>query len=168
MTRFKLLLAAAAFSTVAFAGNASAMTYVCGPAIGACSFDGETGGYSNIKRAPTVAASDTFSILFASAGEAVLTFTTAKLVFTNVLFNGFSFTPVGGVDYIFNIATAGSYDLIVSATNPSTTVTSSYSGTIDFVAAPSVPEPATWALMLGGLALVGSSMRRRQTAVSFV
>jgi len=32
---------------------------------------------------------------------------------------------------------------------------------------PAVPEPATWALMLGGFALVGSAMRRRSTAVSF-
>jgi hypothetical protein len=32
---------------------------------------------------------------------------------------------------------------------------------------PAVPEPATWALMLGGFAIVGSAMRRRSTAVSF-
>lgn len=30
-----------------------------------------------------------------------------------------------------------------------------------------VPEPATWAMMLGGMALIGSAMRRRKTAVSF-
>ena len=30
-----------------------------------------------------------------------------------------------------------------------------------------VPEPATWAMMIGGFALVGSAMRRRATAVSF-
>lgn len=34
-------------------------------------------------------------------------------------------------------------------------------------AAPAVPEPATWAMMIGGLALVGFSMRRRKVAVSF-
>ncbi len=32
---------------------------------------------------------------------------------------------------------------------------------------PAVPEHATWALMLGGFALVGSAMRRRSMAVSF-
>ncbi len=32
---------------------------------------------------------------------------------------------------------------------------------------PPVPEPATWAMMIGGLGLVGASMRRRKTAVSF-
>lgn len=30
-----------------------------------------------------------------------------------------------------------------------------------------VPEPATWAMMIGGLGLVGASMRRRKVAVSF-
>ncbi|MGF7170117.1 hypothetical protein FHS91_001794 [Sphingobium xanthum] len=30
-----------------------------------------------------------------------------------------------------------------------------------------VPEPTTWAMMIGGLALVGASMRRRKVAVSF-
>ncbi len=34
-------------------------------------------------------------------------------------------------------------------------------------AAPAVPEPATWAMMIGGLALAGLQMRRRKTAVSF-
>ncbi len=30
-----------------------------------------------------------------------------------------------------------------------------------------VPEPATWAMMIGGFALAGAAMRRRKTAVSF-
>jgi len=32
---------------------------------------------------------------------------------------------------------------------------------------PPIPEPATWALMIGGFALVGLAMRRRKVAVSF-
>ena len=32
---------------------------------------------------------------------------------------------------------------------------------------PAVPEPASWAMMIGGLAVVGSAMRRRKTEVSF-
>jgi hypothetical protein len=37
------------------------------------------------------------------------------------------------------------------------------------IAAPgaAVPEPATWAMMIGGFALAGAAMRRRQTAVRF-
>jgi subtilisin-like proprotein convertase family protein len=37
----------------------------------------------------------------------------------------------------------------------------------DLVTPPAVPEPATWAMMLGGMMIVGSAMRRRKTAVSF-
>jgi hypothetical protein len=36
-----------------------------------------------------------------------------------------------------------------------------------FLIGGAVPEPATWGMMIGGLALVGASMRRRKVAVSF-
>ena len=36
-----------------------------------------------------------------------------------------------------------------------------YSGTLDFVPNAAVPEPATWAMLILGFALVGFSMRRR-------
>lgn len=39
----------------------------------------------------------------------------------------------------------------------------SYSGTLNF--APNVPEPATWALMIGGFAFAGAAMRRRAVRV---
>lgn len=32
---------------------------------------------------------------------------------------------------------------------------------------PAVPEPATWAMMIGGFALVGASLRKRRTSVRF-
>lgn len=35
------------------------------------------------------------------------------------------------------------------------------------VSAPAVPEPTTWALMIGGFALAGAAMRRRAAAVRF-
>ncbi|HWJ69492.1 MAG TPA: PEPxxWA-CTERM sorting domain-containing protein [Sphingobium sp.] len=38
---------------------------------------------------------------------------------------------------------------------------------IDNVSMTAVPEPATWALLIAGFALVGVSMRRRHTMVSF-
>jgi hypothetical protein len=40
------------------------------------------------------------------------------------------------------------------------------SGSVSPLAA-AVPEPATWAMMIGGLAMVGASMRRRKVAISF-
>ena len=40
----------------------------------------------------------------------------------------------------------------------------SYTGTISFA---SVPEPATWAIMILGLGAVGYSMRRRTVKVAF-
>ena len=36
-----------------------------------------------------------------------------------------------------------------------------------FGEAAAVPEPATWAMMIGGMGLAGGAMRRRRTAVSF-
>lgn len=38
---------------------------------------------------------------------------------------------------------------------------------IDNVSMTAVPEPATWALLIAGFALVGVSMRRRHTSISF-
>jgi hypothetical protein len=30
-----------------------------------------------------------------------------------------------------------------------------------------VPEPASWAMMIGGFAIVGAAMRRRRTSIAF-
>jgi hypothetical protein len=38
---------------------------------------------------------------------------------------------------------------------------------LDGVVGGAIPEPASWAMMIGGLALVGVAMRRRKVAVSF-
>ncbi len=35
---------------------------------------------------------------------------------------------------------------------------------VDFFGGPGVPEPATWALMMGGMALTGAALRRRRTS----
>ena len=39
--------------------------------------------------------------------------------------------------------------------------------TLSITAPPAVPEPATWAMIVGGLCLVGVQIRSRRTAVSF-
>lgn len=42
-----------------------------------------------------------------------------------------------------------------------------FGGALDNVAISSVPEPASWAMMIGGFGLVGANLRRRRTAVRF-
>jgi hypothetical protein len=43
----------------------------------------------------------------------------------------------------------------------------SFAGLWDEESVQAVPEPTTWAMMIGGLSLVGLQMRRRKTTVSF-
>jgi hypothetical protein len=165
MIHFKRAFAAAALVGASFGvvGSANAAEFFCTPAPGQCSFDGTTGGYSNVKREAGETASDIFHILVDESGQLVLTFTTAKLTFDSASFAGVTFTPVSGQEYLFNIATAGTYDLIVTASN-TTNTTASYSGTIDVAA---VPEPAMWGMMIGGFAMGGAALRRRRaTAVA--
>lgn len=38
---------------------------------------------------------------------------------------------------------------------------------VDFVGRSAVPEPATWAMMVGGLGIVGATLRRRRTTLAF-
>ncbi|UAK23702.1 PEPxxWA-CTERM sorting domain-containing protein [Sphingomonas nostoxanthinifaciens] len=74
----------------------------------------------------------------------------------------------GNVDQIFSLAGEGITSLSVLAVE-TTGVGPAYDFAIDNVtAAGAVPEPAAWALMLGGFGLVGTAMRRRQrTTVRF-
>lgn len=160
MKRLKTIFASAAMIAGAYAmtGTAQAATYVCDGST-VCSFDGTTGGFSNVRRTAGVTASDTFKISLPSAGQAKLTFTTANLTFLSASFNGVTFTPVAGVETIFNIAAGGTYDLIVSVRNTTNRV-ASYSATIDFVA---VPEPAAWGMMIAGVGMAGAALRRRRS-----
>ena len=72
----------------------------------------------------------------------------------------------GSGDYGLNLA----YNIGTLATGSSVTLTYAYSvGTnIEVVGPPTggVPEPATWALMLGGFGFVGAAMRRRTSTVA--
>ncbi|MHA6720045.1 FxDxF family PEP-CTERM protein [Sphingomonas sp. RS6] len=166
MFNFKRVATVAAFAVSAFgiAGSANAAEFMCTPAPGQCSFDGTTGGYSNVKRAAGETASDIFHILVDAPGQLILTFTTAKLTFDSATFAGVTFSPVAGQEYLFNIATAGTYDLLLTVSNPTSTV-ASYSGTIDVAA---VPEPAMWGMMIGGFAMGGMALRRRRSTAAAV
>lgn len=91
--------------------------------------------------------------------------TISSLYINGVLYNvpatgsGQSLT-VGGIPI-----TAGALNTI-RVVGTSGTRGGSYSGTATF-SATSVPEPASWAMMLGGFGLMGAALRRRAMRVSF-
>ena len=87
-----------------------------------------------------------------------------------VLFNGNqvanSYTgPQGWTHYVFALGTATGSDTITfrgrndPAYNALTNVSVTQSA--------AVPEPASWALMLGGFGLVGGALRSRKSTVAF-
>jgi len=86
--------------------------------------------------------------------------------FTSITFNGAAgtFENVGGTSTasFTNVPlTGGRQTLVISG---SSTGGASYSGEVS-VLANAVPEPATWALMLMGFGLVGTSLRGRRRNV---
>jgi len=97
------------------------------------------------------------SFTFKSNDNSVITFTSDFLDFTNVVDKDFSFS-FSGASPSFN-APVGSSSRSLS-----------FSGSGTFASDPAplvvggVPEPASWALMLGGFGLLGATMRARKTA----
>lgn len=80
----------------------------------------------------------------------------------------------GWIQANYSIVDEGNYTLVFGVTNWSDSGYQSglaFDGlTIDdepIDPTPPVPEPATWAMMIGGFALVGSTMRRRKLRVTF-
>ncbi len=93
------------------------------------------------------------------------------LDFKSVTFNGdiIPITSFGGFveiasGFLIPVANGVLNELIITGTGRGN---GSYGGNVTFVPAPQVPEPASWALMIGGLGLVGMSLRRRALKVSF-
>ncbi|HMI20940.1 MAG TPA: NF038132 family protein [Sphingomonas sp.] len=78
----------------------------------------------------------------------------------------------GWIESQYTISDAGNYVLRLGATN---SVDSQYDSGLAFAGVTvggndvplSAPEPASWAMMLGGFGLIGGMMRRRRTAVAF-
>jgi hypothetical protein len=97
------------------------------------------------------------SFTFKSNDNSVITFTSDFLDFSNVVDKDFSFS-FSGASPSFN-APVGSSSRSLS-----------FSGSGTFASDPAplvvggVPEPASWALMLGGFGLLGATMRTRKTA----
>jgi hypothetical protein len=126
-----------------------------------------TGGF-NVTHSGSFTDTFTFSPTFSSSVvSAVLTsigFTAVTNInFTSVSINGQALNIVNGVvdtaTTLTQLNLTGPLTLSVSGLSGSN---ASYSGTVNVTAV--VPEPETYALMLGGLGLVGFAARRRKAA----
>ena len=168
-----LIAATAAFAalTVAPAANAS-VSLTCPQISGSasCTFDESagTGFYGNSVTSDFV---DTFYITLTDSYRLSITLTNTLDVNGPVLFNlvellnsssvSLGTLAGGAVPNSFNVG-PGVYALQLTGGLAEGATRGSYSGTIDIAA---VPEPASWAMMIAGIAAVGVSMRRRnQTA----
>ena len=102
----------------------------------------------------------------------------APVVFDGAFFSGYDDAPVHFVLKLNGLTVATSGTLVPSSTP--TFLSSGYDGLVDEVRVlspnpdffvmddvtfNSVPEPATWALMIGGFGLVGAVLRRRRGLV---
>lgn len=169
---------------ILYAGAASAALFAVAPASAATVsdkkltfVDANSGFYgADILGAGLFEAAFEFAV--PSSGSAGVSFTSISFTTQNAIKN--LVVSLNGVSYpISEMGTAGVFShkfglfsqnvgsgtqmLRVSgeAVNP---VSSSFGGSINFIAA--VPEPASWALMIGGFGLVGGAMRRRAKQIN--
>ena len=93
-----------------------------------------------------------------------------QLTISQVLINGTAYTPVtssGGQSLTVTgipIVNGHLNTIEVLGMSSATAVASTFTGTATFNAG-AVPEPASWALMIGGFGLIGSALRRRRTSL---
>jgi hypothetical protein len=169
----KLIFTAVGAAMVAAAAPASAATII--------TFEAQNGtlvgafGNSNPRGNQT----DTYLFDLSTAGNIFSQVGSlgARITLTNLDFES---VKLNGKD--FNILSTGAFELaelsqyITAGKQQTLTVTyrnaqifSSYAGKLIVTPAAAVPEPATWALMLAGFAMVGATMRyrRRRTTLAF-
>lgn len=85
-------------------------------------------------------------------------------------FTGTTFTNDGGISEFGSllnsrVVAGGTNTLTVGGTTgTSTNVNANFSGVLSFSNAPTVPEPATWAMMLVGFGAAGYSLRRKKSS----
>lgn len=108
---------------------------------------------------PTNAAVDVLATIFSSA----FSLTSKNIEFTDVKINGVSF-DIGTTGQFENWSYAGPINTGLTANTLSFAGNviggpASYAGTVEFTSA-AVPEPAAWALMIGGVGLIGLSARK--------
>jgi|SRR5579884_3212987 len=165
------LLATAAFALAALtAGSAaSAATLVLGTCtttgVGtiSCTQSGDTISYNETGATGTYNSTINFTNSLAGTYEVILESTTAGFNFTNVSVNGS--TVFSGSGHIVDVAGIplglGPDNVTFTASVPTT---GADTGSVSFTIA-SVPEPATWAMMLLGFGGIGVAMRRRRLPV---
>lgn len=167
-----LLAASAVVAALGIAPAANASVSIACPGfsgLGYCTFDegNATGNFGDsFKTAQSFA--DTFSLTLTADYQVSITATNTAatggpISFTSAELLDSSMNPVGplafgAVPTTFMLS-AGTYYLNFAG---AATGSSSYSGTIDISA---IPEPATWAMMVAGIAAVGMTMRRRSQNV---
>lgn len=153
MRKIGILMGAAA--ALGFATSASAtVTFQ--------DFDGEFGSFAGKNDGGLFTDLVTFNVPSSGQDSASLTAATvtpkAGITFSSVMLNGMALAyGIFNGNQVFSIkdlpTTAGSQTLSITGTGRGT-----YGGSLSFAAA--VPEPASWAMMIGGFGLVGGSMRR--------
>jgi hypothetical protein len=152
-----LVLAAAAAAALAGATAAHAASGTV-----SSSFDGTTGTFSD-RNFTTPGFNDTFDFTNVPAGEYNIIIGTATpgVDFTKITFDGatvpYSQAFQSGLLNDFMVG-PGVQTLVVEGTYNSK-VGGSYAGTVQFNAVSAAPEPATWSLMIAGVALVGGALR---------
>jgi len=163
-----LLAATAAVAALGLAPAANASVSLGCPGfsgLGYCTFDeaNETGNFGDsfpdaqsFDDSFTLTLTSDYQLSITATNTAAIggpiTFSSAELLDSSL--NSLGPIAFGAVPTTFSL-TAGTYYLSFIG---SASASSSYSGTIDIAA---IPEPATWAMMVAGIAAVGIAMRRR-------
>ncbi len=176
------------FDTAGFDTLAAADTSITGWTIGGAGIDwiGSYWTASNGDRSIDLSATDTGSLSQTIATDVGKTYVVSfdlagnpfgdpQLKQLDVSINGgpvttYDFTTNGTTDFV-NMGWVGrTYRFTATSTSSTLTFTSlsaSSSGpALDNVAISTVPEPASWAMMLAGAGLVGLAVRRRRPAVA--
>jgi hypothetical protein len=163
-------LAAAALFIASISNFASAADYNVDLTLGADgSYTADFGATHSAANKTPVSFTDTFTfspdvslslvdaLLHNSGFSKVL-----NIDFTSVTLNGYALNIQNGVfDYAFTEQQLSLQGALVLSVSGLTGGNASYAGTINVLP---VPEPETYALMLGGLGLVGFVARRRKSA----
>jgi hypothetical protein len=170
MKNFKKAIAVAALGLgLGMAGQASAtdftvpLTFGGGVYTGGFSDTGVTGNFTDsfTFNLPKLGAGSSFTL--SSSSVTASSVITGLAGYLDTPSQAFTVTQSGTSPYTFDFGTllvpsltAGNHTLYITGN----TGTASISGTIT-VAVAAVPEPATWAMMIGGVGFTGGALRRR-------